>query len=64
MPMSKATVDRIHRARWGRKRPPSVQLRVDASVAALVRRLPERDRRAFVAYAVRKAYGVWREGRA
>ena len=38
----------ILRIRWGSRRSPSVQLRVDSSVADIVRRLPESHRRSYV----------------
>lgn len=54
--MSKEQIDEIHRLRWGDKRPPSAQLRVDRSAAELVWSLPESQRRSFLTRAIKAEY--------
>lgn len=56
MGMSKETIDEIHRLRWGDKRAPSAQLRVDRDVAKLVWSLPESERRSFLNRAIKAEY--------
>lgn len=51
-------------SRWGERRKPCGQIRVDADAAAALRTVPERDRRRVASDAIRRAAKEYVNGRA